>query len=257
MKIVSWNLNGLRSTARDGNFSGLFSLYKIDIACFQETKCQPEQLDDDVLNYKKYFSYFSFSKLRKGYSGVAIYSKIQPKKIEYGLGIKKFDDEGRLIIAYYEDFILINGYFPNGGSGEHRLIYKLEFYEAFLKFINKLKKNGHNVIICGDINTAHHEIDLARPKENSENTGFLLIERAWLDKVMKNDWVDVFRYFYPLKKDVYTYWDQKTRARERNVGWRIDYFLTNQSFVHKIKSFKTISNYYGSDHCPILIEVKD
>jgi exodeoxyribonuclease-3 len=151
---------------------------------------------------------------------------------------------------------LINCYFPNAGIKPERLKYKLEFYDAFLKFINKLKKNGYNVIFTGDINTAHNAIDLARPKENVNNTGFLPIERAWMDKLIKNDWVDIFRYLNPNKKDVYTYWDQKTRARDRNVGWRIDYFFTNKSFIKNIKSFETLSDYMGSDHCPISIDIK-
>jgi exodeoxyribonuclease-3 len=181
---------------------------------------------------------------------------LKPEKVEYGFGIKKFDDEGRTLVAYYSDFILINCYFPNGGGGEERLKYKLEFYDAFLEFINKLKNEKKNVIFCGDINTAHTEIDLARPKENEDNTGFLPIEREWMDELVNNGWVDIFRNFYPDKKDVYTYWDMKTRARDRNVGWRIDYFFTNQSFVKNIKSFKTLSDYFGSDHCPIQIEIK-
>lgn len=255
MKIISWNTNGLRATVKQGYFMPLFSFNNPDIVCLQETKCEPDQLDEDVRNLKGYNSYFSYSKNKKGYSGVAIYSKVKPEKVEYGLGINKFDDEGRTIIAYYSDFILINCYFPNGGGGEERLNYKMEFYDAFLKFINKLKESGKNVVFCGDINTAHEEIDLARPKENESNTGFLPMERAWLDEVVNNGWVDVFRSIYPDKKEVYTYWDMKTRARDRNVGWRIDYFFVNQSFSKKIKKFTTLSDYFGSDHCPIVIEL--
>jgi exodeoxyribonuclease-3 len=257
MKIISWNTNGLRATVKQGHFMPLFSFNNPDIVCLQETKCEPEQLDVDTRNLKGYNSYFSYSKLRKGYSGVAIYSKIKPENVEYGIGIKEFDDEGRTLVAYYKDFVLINCYFPNGGGGPERLKYKLEFYDAFLEFINKLKKQGKDVIFCGDVNTAHEEIDLARPKANEENTGFLPIERAWMDELVNNGWVDIFRNLYPNKAEVYTYWDMKTRARDRNVGWRIDYFFTNQSFISKIKSFKTISDYYGSDHCPIMIEIKN
>lgn len=256
MKIISWNTNGLRATIKQGNFMPLFSFNNPDIVCFQETKCLPEQLEEKDRNLKGYFSYFSSSLVKKGYSGVAIYSKQEPKKIEYGLGIKKFDDEGRTIVAYYDNFVLINCYFPNGGGGPERLEYKLDFYDAFLSFINKLREKGENVIFCGDVNTAHKEIDLARPKDNEDNTGFLPIERAWLDEVVNNGWIDIFRNFYPDKKDVYTYWDQKTRARDRNVGWRIDYFFTHISFIKNIKSFKTLESYPGSDHCPILIEIK-
>ena len=254
MKIISWNTNGLRATVKQGYFMSLFSFNNPDIVCFQETKCEPDQLDEKTRNLKGYYPYFSYSKLKKGYSGVAIYSKIKPEKVKYGMKIKKFDDEGRIVVAHYKKFVLINGYFPNGGGGPERLKYKLEFYDAFLEFVNKLKKKSKNIIFCGDINTAHEEIDLARPKQNENNTGFLPIERAWLDGVVDNGWVDIFRNLYPNKKDVYTYWDQKTRARDRNVGWRIDYFFTNQSFIKKIKSFKTLVDYFGSDHCPIMIE---
>ena len=256
MKIISWNTNGLRATVKQEHFTPLFAFNNPDIVCFQETKCEPDQLDEKTRNLKGYHSYFSYSKLRKGYSGVAIYSKLEPEKVEYGMGIKKFDDEGRTLVAHYKDFVLINCYFPNAGISPERLVYKLEFYDAFLKFINKLKESGKNVIFTGDVNTAHNEIDLARPKENENNTGFLPIERAWLDEVVNNGFVDIFRSLNPDKKDVYTYWDMKTRARDRNVGWRIDYFFTNQSFLKNIQSFKTLSDYEGSDHCPIMIEIK-
>jgi exodeoxyribonuclease-3 len=256
MKIISWNTNGLRATVKQGYFTPLFAFNNPDIVCFQETKCEPEQLDESSRNLKGYNSYFSYSKNKKGYSGVAIYSKEKPESVEYGIGIKNFDDEGRTVVATYKDFILINCYFPNGGGGPERLKYKLEFYDAFLEFINKLKVQNKNVVFCGDVNTAHNEIDLARPKENSRTTGFLPIERAWMDELINNGWVDIYRYLYPNQKDVYTYWDQITRARDRNVGWRIDYFFTNQSFVKNIKTFKTLSDYFGSDHCPILIDIK-
>ncbi|MDE2030654.1 MAG: exodeoxyribonuclease III [Patescibacteria group bacterium] len=255
MKIISWNTNGLRATVKQGNFIPLFAFNNPDIVCLQETKCEPDQLDENTRNLKGYNSYFSHSKNKKGYSGVAIYSKIKPKKVT-GLGITKFDDEGRTLVAYYKDFVLINCYFPNGGGGPERLKYKLDFYDAFLKFIEKLRKNKYKIIFCGDVNTAHEEIDLARPKENSENTGFLPVEREWLDEVIAHGYVDTFRHFYPTKKDVYTYWDQKTRARDRNVGWRIDYFFVSPSLVKNLKKSTVLSDYSGSDHCPILLEIK-
>jgi len=255
MKIVSWNTNGIRATSKQGFLEPLFKKGVLDILCLQETKAEPSQLTDDIKNILGYNSYFSYSKLRKGYSGVGIFSKEKPKEVFYGMGIKKFDDEGRLIGAKYKNFTLINGYFPNGRSGSHRLKYKLEFYDAFLKFIKKLQKNGEHVIFCGDVNTAHTAIDLARPKANEKNTGFLPIERAWISKVIKNNFIDIFRYFYPNKIDIYTYWDQKTRSRDRNVGWRIDYFFTNKEFLSKIKDTGMMTDYYGSDHCPIYIEL--
>jgi exodeoxyribonuclease-3 len=256
MKIISWNINGLRATVKQGNFTPLFK-DNPDIVCLQEIKAEPEQLTEETRKMLGYHSYFSYPKLKKGYSGVAIYTKEKPKEVFYGLGIKKLDDEGRLIGVKYKNFTLINGYYPNGGAGPERLKYKLEFYDAFLKFILKLRKNGERVIFCGDVNTSHREIDLARPKENVENTGFLPIERAWIDKVIKNGFVDIFRKFYPNKISAYTYWDQKTRARDRNVGWRLDYFFADSEIVPKIKDTGMLSDYYGSDHCPIWLEIKN
>lgn len=256
MKIISWNVNGIRAIYKKGAFEEVFTKLKPDILCLQETKAEATQLGPDILEHRGYFSYFSHSLMRKGYSGVAIFSKTKPKKVETGIGVPEMDQEGRTLIAYFDDFVLINCYFPNGGQGPHRLEYKLKFYDEFLKKINKLKKSGKKIIFCGDINTAHTAIDLARPKENEKNTGFLPIERAWLDEVVANGYVDVFRNFYPNKLDVYTYWDQKTRARDRNVGWRIDYFFASQNIIKNIKSFKTHTDFLGSDHCPIEINLE-
>ncbi len=253
MKIVSWNTNGLRATIKQGYFDPLFSTTKADIVCFQEVKAEPGQISEEYRNYKKYHSYFSYSKVKKGYSGVAIYTIIEPKKVEYGIGIPRFDDEGRTIIAFYDDFVLINCYFPNGGGGPERLQYKLEFYDAFLEYVDALKKSGHEIIFCGDINTAHEAIDLARPKENEENTGFLPIERAWLDEVILHGYYDVFRSRFPTQKDSYTYWDQKTRARDRNVGWRIDYFFVTPKMYTKIVDIQHLTEVMGSDHCPVVL----
>ncbi len=266
MKILCWNTNGLRATHKNGYFLPLFKEQNPDILCLQETKAEPEQMPDEVRNPKGYFSYISYSKVKKGYSGVGIYSKTEPEKVEYGIGIQKFDDEGRIVIAYYKEFILLNIYFPNGGGGPERLAYKLEFYDEFLKFIESLRKNGNPstgsgqgkpIIFCGDVNTAHEAIDLARPKENEENTGFLPEERAWLDEVVNAGYVDVFRQLYPDKKGAYTYWDMKTAARERNVGWRIDYFFISSDLLGKIKDLKILTDIYGSDHCPIELDLKD
>lgn len=258
MKIISWNTNGLRATIKQGNFDPLFSRYKPDIICLQETKCEATQIDEKYLNYKDYYSYFSSSQKRKGYSGVCVYTKTKPEKVEYILGakLKDLDKEGRTLILYFKDFILINCYFPNGGSGIDRLKFKLKFYDEFLKKCETLKKSGYKIIFCGDINTAHDKIDLARPKENEKNTGFLPIERKWIDKVIQNGYIDTFRYLYPNKKNMYTYWDQKTKSRYRNVGWRIDYFFISEDFVSQIKNSDMITNYRGSDHCPIFLEFK-
>lgn len=255
MRIISWNTNGLRATAKQGFLTPLFEIHHPDILCLQETKVEADQLPDDVRNIKGYYSYFSHSKNKKGYSGVGIYTKKEPNSVLYGMGISKFDDEGRVIVAFYDSFVLLNCYFPNGGSGPDRLAYKLEFYDAFLSFINGLRKKNHSIIFCGDVNTAHEAIDLARPKANEGNTGFLPIERAWMDEVVGSGYIDVFRHFYPTKKDMYTYWDQKTRSRDRNVGWRIDYFFVSLDLVKKIQDTKILSDYLGSDHCPIILEM--
>ncbi len=260
MKIISWNTNGLRATATQGFWDPLFVKYKPDIVCLQETKAEPEQLSEEVRNRKGYYSYFAWSKTKKGYSGVAIYSKVPAEKVTE-LGIKKFDDQGRTLVAYFNspagEFVLINCYFPNGGGGPEKLEYKLEFYDAFLSFVNDLRKQKKKVIFCGDVNVAHTEIDLARPKENVDHVGFLPVERAWMDEVIDAGWIDVYRHFYPKKVDAYTYWDTYTRARERNVGWRIDYFFASPDLMNRISKTQILADYYGSDHCPIMLEFKD
>lgn len=254
MKIISWNINGIRAGFKKGSFNAIFK-FKPDILCLQETKAEVSQLTKEILEPKGYTSYFSSSKIKKGYSGVAIYTKEKPEKVTYGIDMPGDDDEGRTVVAHFKDFILINCYFPNGGGPKERLKYKLEFYDAFLKFVNKLKKTKKQIIFTGDLNVAHTEIDLARPKENEKHVGFLPEERAWVDEVIADGYVDVFRHFYPNKKEIYTYWDQKTRARERNVGWRIDYFFVSPALLPKIKNFKTHADFLGSDHCPIEINL--
>lgn len=255
MRIISWNTNGIRATHKQGHFEALFDTYAPDIVCLQETKVERDQLPPELESFRNYHLTLSPCRTRKGYSGVAIYSKQEPLTVELGFGIEAFDAEGRTIVAEYEAFYLITCYFPNGGGGPERLDYKLRFYDAFLVYIEKLKKKKP-VIFCGDVNTAHTEIDLARPKENVENTGFLPIERAWMDKLVAKGWIDVYRAINPEEKEVYTYWDQKTRARDRNVGWRIDYFFCTPDIFLHIERFETLTQYQGSDHCPILIDVK-
>lgn len=255
MKVISWNTNGLRATLRDDFFFTLIKKYKPDILCLQETKCEPSQLPDEAVNIQGYHSFFASSTVKKGYSGVAIYTKEKPSKIEYGIGVARFDEQGRTLVAHFKDFILINCYFPNGGGGPEKLQYKMDFYDAFLSFTRALAKKKP-VLVLGDVNVAHEEIDLARPKENKTHVGFLPQERAWLDEFLASGFTDVFRHFYPNKTDAYTYWDQYTHARERNVGWRIDYFLASQKLMPQVKGTKILDDWYGSDHCPILLELK-
>lgn len=253
--IISWNVNGLRAVHRKGNLEQVFHM-KPDILCVQETKSLPDQLPAELSAPDSYYSYFHFPTQKKGYSGVAIYSKVKPIKVSRDMGIEQFDQEGRLIMAEYDDFTLINIYFPNGGGAPERLRYKLDFYDYFLEFINKLHKKQSNIIFCGDINAAHRPIDLARPKENETHVGFLSIERAWIDKLISKGWVDVFRHFYPDQTGAYTYWDMKTFDRERNVGWRIDYFFSSPEMLKNIKSIEILDNILGSDHCPIRLTLK-
>jgi len=255
INIISWNVNGLRAVHRKGNLEQVFHM-KPDILCLQETKIQTDQLPLELSAPDGYHSYFHFPIKKKGYSGVAIYTKAKPLQVSRDMGIEAIDQEGRLIVAEYSDFALINIYFPNGGGAPERLRYKLDFYDYFLEFINKLHEKQPNIIFCGDINVAHKPIDLARPKENETHVGFLPIERVWVDKLVSHGWIDVFRHFYPNKADVYTYWDMKSYARERNVGWRIDYFFTSPEMLKKVKSIEILDNILGSDHCPIKLVLK-
>ncbi len=257
MNIICWNVNGLRANVKKGSFDW-FLQTSPDFFCIQETKVHPEQLEEGIRNPLGYYSYFDHSKEKKGYSGVAIYTKIKADKVDYGMGSHILDQEGRFLALFYENikllgkkFVLITCYFPNGGGGPERLDFKMRFYDEFLRYINKQRKAGYEVIFCGDVNTAHTEIDLARPKENEKNTGFLPEERAWIDKVIAEKYTDIFRKLNPKKVDAYTWWDMKTFARQRNVGWRIDYFFLSDGLVGKVKKASIMNAVLGSDHCPI------
>jgi len=252
--LLSWNVNGIRASYKKG-FVDWFKKENPDILCLQETKAHPDQLTEDLININKYKSYFSSSIVKKGYSGVAIYTKQEPVKVQHGFGIPKFDEEGRIVSAEYTDFILINIYYPNGKASDIRLKYKMDFYDAFLDYADKLVKKGKKLVICGDVNTAHKEIDLARPKENEKISGFLQIEREWMDKFFSHGYVDTFRMFND-QPEQYTWWDQQSRARERNVGWRIDYFFVSENFMKNVNKAFILPDVMGSDHCPIGLELK-
>jgi exodeoxyribonuclease-3 len=253
IKLISWNVNGIRAVHKK-NALDWFYKQKPEILCIQETKAQKEQLPEALITIDGYHTYFASAE-KKGYSGVALYSSIKPNDIKSGFGIKKFDSEGRILIADYDSFVLFNIYFPNGKQSKERLKYKLDFYEAFLDYADKLKGDGKNIVICGDVNTAHKEIDLARPKENEKVSGFLPEERAWIDKFLGHGYIDTFRLFND-KPGQYTWWDLKTRARDRNIGWRIDYFYISQSLEPRIKSGFILPEIMGSDHCPLGIELE-
>jgi exodeoxyribonuclease-3 len=251
MNILSWNVNGIRSIA-DKGFLEWLSRESPDILCVQETKAHPEQLNGAIRSPKGYHAYWNNPK-RRGYAGVAVFTKEKPASAKNDFPPASFDTEGRALILDYKDFVLMNVYFPNGSMGPDRLAYKLDFYEKFLKYLNGMK--GRNIIVCGDVNTAHREIDLARPKENAMFSGFLPEERAWIDKLVSRGYVDTFRHFDP-EPGQYTWWDYKTRSRERNVGWRIDYFFVNKKFLPRVKNAFIMQEVMGSDHCPVGIEVK-
>ena len=256
MKLVSWNVNGLRSLAKDGLWEAFLKKTRADVFCLQETKAAPEQLSEELRSPAGFSSFFSSSQARKGYSGVALYSKREPLSVLHGMGIPEFDREGRFVGAEYPGFWLLNAYFPNAGQGPERLGYKMRFYDAFLLFAEKLR-GQKPVIFCGDVNTAHEEIDLARPEENEAHTGFLPEERAWIDEVVNSGYVDAYRHFYPKKTGAYTYWDLQSRARDRNVGWRIDYFFVAGEYMKHVKKAGIHADVYGSDHCPISIDLND
>ncbi|MEK7652531.1 MAG: exodeoxyribonuclease III [Patescibacteria group bacterium] len=254
IKIISWNINGIRSAHKGDYVNNVLNLSP-DILCLQEVKADPHQIPEEIREPKSYFSYFFHSATRKGYSGVAVYTKIKPEKIENGIGVEKFDEQGRMQTLFFENFVLINVYIPNGGSKTANLDFKFEFYNLFLKRVDELKKKYKNIIFCGDINVAHREIDIARPKENQNHIGFLPEERAWIDKVIAHGYVDTFRHFNQNQTNAYTYWDQITYARDRNIGWRIDYFFVNKELIKNIKKSEILSDIYGSDHCPILLVI--
>jgi len=253
MRLLSWNVNGIRAIEKKGFLDWLHK-ESPDVLCLQETKSHPEQLSDALLKPNGYKTFWSSAE-KKGYSGVSIFTKKEPKAIKEGLGVKEFDSEGRTLMADYGDFVLFNIYFPNGSAGNKRVPFKMAFYDAFLKVAEKLKKQGRELIVCGDVNTAHTEIDLARPKENVKNTGFLPEEREWVSKFISKGYVDTFRHFNK-EPGHYSWWDYKTGARARDIGWRIDYFFVSSGFLFKVKKAYILKDVLGSDHCPVGIEIK-
>ena len=248
MRIISWNVNGIRAAHKKG-FLEWLDQESPDIMCVQETKASVDQLPDALKETPGYTSYF-VSAEKKGYSGVAVFTKAKPEQVTSSFPAESFSKEGRVLAVDYGEFVLLNVYFPNGKSSAERLQYKMDFYDDFLEYADGIKNSGMNVVICGDVNTAHKEIDLARPKANEGTSGFLPIERAWIDKLLEHGYVDTLRVFNQ-EPDQYTYWDMITRARDRNVGWRIDYFFVNEGFVPRLKTGFILADVMGSDHCPI------
>jgi exodeoxyribonuclease-3 len=253
MRIVSWNVNGIRAVAGKG-FADVVKAMNADIIRIQETKAQIDQLGPEITNLGGYKSWF-YSAERKGYSGTALYSRIEPENVTFGLGTDEFDHEGRTICADFGKFVLFNIYFPNGGRGDDYVKFKLRFYDCFLERVRDLEAKGREVICCGDVNTAHKEIDLSNPKANSKISGFLPEERVYMDKFAEAGLTDTFRMRYPDKPECYTWWSYKTAARERNVGWRIDYFFTTKGLNPNVKESNMMSDVMGSDHCPIYLDL--
>ena len=257
MNIISWNVNGIRAVEKKGFIDWLLNC-GADVVCIQETKANPSQLSEELLAPKSadgsvsYESYFSSAK-KGGYSGTAIYTRTKPDAVEI-LGDERFDDEGRIIIAKYGKLAVISAYFPNSQDAGARLDYKLAFCEAILKKCDSLKAEGFNIVLCGDYNIAHKPIDLANPKSNEKNPGYLPEERAWMDLFTASGYTDTFRHFC-REPAQYTWWSYRFHAREKNIGWRIDYQCVNDDFIGNVRSSKILSNIEGSDHCPILIEI--
>ena len=255
MKIITWNVNGIRAIWKKGALQELIKKESPDILGIQETKAEVEQLTDETRNHEGYFTFFESSTVRKGYSGVSIYTKIKPTKISGTMGYREsefLDNEGRTLVAEYEKFYLINCYFPNGGKSPEHFEYKLKYYNHFLKLAKKLEK-AKPVIFLGDVNCAQEEIDLARPKENEKHVGFTLPEREWVRKFSEN-FIDIWRIKNPEKKE-YTWWDMKSGARLRNIGWRIDYIFISKNLQNKVKSIEILGDQMGSDHCPVVLEI--
>lgn len=253
LKLISWNVNGIRSVCKKGFWEWL-NTEKPDILGLQETKISGDQLTDDMIVPPGYHTFWTHAQ-KKGYSGVSIFTREKPLSVQEGLGVPEFDSEGRTLVADFGDFVLFNIYYPNGQRSDERLEYKMKFYDAFLQVANDLKNSGKKLVICGDFNTAHKAIDLARPKENQKISGFLPIERAWMDTFVENGYVDTFRAFHPDMTDQYSWWNVRSGARARNVGWRIDYFFVTQNLQDNLSRAFILPEVQGSDHCPVGVEL--
>ena len=248
--LYSWNVNGLRAAQRHG-FEKWLDKTKPDILGLQETKAQPDQLDEALREPEGYQTHWSSAE-RKGYSGVALYTRIEPLNVKYGLGEESFDREGRTIQADFENFTVITSYVPNGSRDHSRVSFKMDYKACLMETCNRLRAEGQGIILCGDINTSHRAIDLARPKQNAKHTGFLPVERAWIDDFTAQGYVDTFRALHPEAR-VYSWWAYWGGARERNVGWRLDYFFVSPELMPRVLAAEIHTDISGSDHCPVSI----
>ena len=250
MKLISWNVNGLRA-CMDKGFMDFFKEMDADVFCLQETKLQAGQIEMDLPGYYQYWNYAE----KKGYSGTAMFTKTEPLNVTYGIGVEEHDHEGRVITAEFEEYYVVTVYTPNSQRELARLDYRMTWEEAFLNYIKSLDVKKP-VIFCGDLNVAHKEIDLKNPKTNHKNAGFTDEERACFSKVLENGFVDTFRYFYPEMKDIYSWWSYMFQARAKNAGWRIDYFVTSERLNEKLEDAKIHTTVMGSDHCPVELALK-
>ena len=256
MRITTWNINGLRAALGKGLIDTLQS-FQPDVLCLQEIKTRQDQLDADALKkIQSYFSHTSWNPAqRPGYSGTATWANLAPVSVDIGLGFTEFDGEGRVIISRYPDFWLFNIYFPNGQRDLGRVPYKLDFYAHLLSICDQLHAQGQPVILCGDFNTAHREIDIRHPQANSHSTGFLPEERAWIDQYLAHGFIDAFRQLYPERVE-YTWWTYLANARKNNVGWRLDYFLVSAALMNRVEDVINHTQIMGSDHCPVTLVLK-
>lgn len=250
MKCISWNVNGIRACVGKG-FLDFFNEIDADIFCIQESKMQEGQLELELPGYYQYWNYAQ----RKGYSGTAIFTKKEPLSVQYGIGIEEHDKEGRVITLEYPDFYMITVYTPNSQNELKRLDYRMEWEDAFLVYLKNLEKKKP-VVVCGDMNVAHKEIDLKNPKTNRKNAGFTDEERGKMSALLDSGMIDTFRYFYPEQKDIYSWWSYRFHAREKNSGWRIDYFLVSEILKDRLQDAKIHTNVMGSDHCPVELDIK-
>lgn len=251
LHLVAWNVNGLRAVLNKG-FKEAFARLDPDVLAIQETKLQEHQLTPDMTDFPGYQSFWSHARHKKGYSGVGLYTRLAPQTVRTGIGEPRFDGEGRILEVDYGPFVFFNVYFPNGQMGPERLQYKLDFYEAFFDHTDRLRQAGRSVVIAGDYNTAHNPIDLKNPTANAQTSGFLRIERDWLDRIVARGYVDTFRHLHPETVQ-YSWWTYRFKARERNVGWRIDYFFVSRDLIDdgRVQNAYIDNAVFGSDHCPV------
>jgi len=255
MRLISWNVNGIRAGIRKGFFEWLQEASP-DMLCLQETKIQPDQLTPEMQQPDGYHSYWHSAE-RKGYSGVSTWAKSEPLAVQEGFDRPEFDVEGRVLVTDFPGFKLLNIYFPNGRRDLERLEYKLSFYEALLGYCDELHAQGKKLVLCGDYNTAHMPIDLARPKQNQKTSGFMPEERVWIDHYLEHGFVDTFRALHPDEAERYTWWMYMRNARERNIGWRIDYFMVSESLMPAVTGADILGDVMGSDHCPITLDLDE